>query len=115
MTDDIARFMLEKVLKLITIFIFLSSFPSVAKQPKWGLRRLIVEVSRSHTVGNKQSAGLPCTSDQPVAQTATYQEHNKHNRSTCISSAGLEPTIPPTAPLQNYALNRTTTKICPYI
>ena len=32
-TDDIARFMLEKVLKLITMYFFLYSFPSVAKQP----------------------------------------------------------------------------------
>ena len=62
-----------------------------------------------------QSVGLPWTSDQPIAQTAIYTTHNKHNRRTSIPSVRLEPTIPLTARLQNYALNCTTTKIGLYI
>ena len=67
-TDVIVRFMREKMLKLIAIHLF----TSVAQQPNSALRGLILEVSRSHTIGNSQSVELPWTSDQSVAQTVTY-------------------------------------------
>jgi len=78
-TDDIALFMLEKVLKLITMFFFLSfflsSFPSVAKQPNSGSRHLIVEVSRSHTIENKKKAY-----STQLVQVLGIIEREKHNR-----------------------------------
>jgi hypothetical protein len=44
-------------------------FP-MARQPLMGNSRLIVEASQSHS-DTPHSAGLLCTSDQPVAQTST--------------------------------------------
>jgi hypothetical protein len=42
----------------------------------------MLEVSRSHTM--TQSVALLWTSDQPVAETSTWQIHNTHNRQTSI-------------------------------
>jgi len=42
------------------------------QQPKSGLRRLIVVVSRSHTIRHKRSTGLLRTSDHLVVETVTY-------------------------------------------
>ena len=35
-----------------------------------------------------------CTSDQRVAEAATYKTHNRHNRRIAMPSAGLEPATP---------------------
>jgi hypothetical protein len=43
----------------------------MARQPLGGLGRLIIDVSRSHTLDTAQSVGLLWTSDQPVAETST--------------------------------------------
>jgi hypothetical protein len=43
-------------------------------------------------------------SDQLMAQAATYETHNKHNRWTSMHSMGFEPVIPATEWLQIYAL-----------
>jgi len=53
-------------------------FFTVVQQSKYSLGCLTVEVPRSHT-----HTALPCTSDQPVTQAATYttqqtQETNIH-------------------------------------
>jgi len=54
----------------------------VAQQPKSALGRLIVEVSRSHTIKHTHtdthSVESLYTSDQPLAETATYTSHSKH-------------------------------------
>jgi hypothetical protein len=111
-SEDTARFMLEVSLQLITTYFFRPSFPSFCSSTaQLGQWRLILAVYKSHT----ESAGVPWTSHQPVAQTATYNTHNKHNGRTSIPSAGLETTIPTTVRLRNYALNFTTTKIGLYI
>ena len=47
--------------------------------------------------------GLLWTSDQPVAEAATYTTHSKHTR-TSMPSAGFKPTIPAIKWLQTYAL-----------
>ena len=47
-------------------------FLSAARHPNRGLGRLIVEVSRSHTIRHKHQVGLLCTSDRLVSETATY-------------------------------------------
>ena len=47
------------------------------KIPKWGLGRAIFEVSSSRTFRNALFVGLPWTSDQLVAEAATFTTHNK--------------------------------------
>jgi hypothetical protein len=75
--------------------------------PNWGLGRPIVKVSRSHT----QAAGLLWTSDQPVAETATYTARNKHEKQMSMPSAEFEPGFPAIKRLQTYALDHTATGI----
>lgn len=78
-------------------------FP-VAQQAKLGLVHLIVQVSRSHNTRVTKPAGLLRTSDRFMAQVATYQTHNKHNRWPSMPSVGFEPSIPANEWLQIYAL-----------
>jgi hypothetical protein len=75
---------------------------SETQQPNTGLGRLTVEVSGSHTRthAHTHAAGLLWTSDQFVAEAATYTTHNKHNRRTSMPSAGFELAIPAIKPLQ---------------
>jgi hypothetical protein len=65
----------------------------MAQLPKSGLGRLIVEVSRSHTIRHThtraRAVGLLWTSDQHVAEAATYTTHNKHKKQTSKPLAGL--------------------------
>jgi len=85
---------------------------SVAQHPNTGLGRLIVEVSRSHTIRQtSQTVGLLWTSDQPVAEGATYTTHNKHKGRTSMLSAGLEPTISAIEQLQTYVRDQAATRI----
>jgi hypothetical protein len=92
-----------------TDHISVSSFEifSAALPLKLGPGRLIVEVSRSHTVAHTHSVRLLWTSDPLVTVAATYTTHNKHKRRTPMPSAGFEPAIPEIEPLQTYALVRT--------
>jgi hypothetical protein len=101
-----------------SVFLSLSlslSLRSVAQQPKSGLNRLIVEVSRSrtirHTHARARAVGLLCTNDQHVAEAATYPTHNRRNTQTFILSEGLEPAIPEIERLQTYAVDRTATGV----
>jgi len=55
------------------------------------------------------SVGILCTSDQSVAQAATYTKHNKHNRPINMPSGGSELATPEIKWLQNYNLDRTVT------
>jgi hypothetical protein len=55
--------------------------------------------------------GLLCTSDQHVAEAATYTTHSKHKTRTSMPSVGFEPAIPAIKRLQTYALERTATGI----
>jgi len=69
---------------------------SVAQQPKSGLGRLVVEVSRSqldthtHTHTRTHTVGLLCTIDQPVAEAATYTTNNKYKRRISMPSDGFK-------------------------
>jgi hypothetical protein len=73
-----------------------------------GVGRLIVEVSRSHIIRHTQPIRILWTSDQPVAEAATYTVHNKR---TSMPSGGFETAIPATQQLQTDALDRTATGI----
>jgi hypothetical protein len=63
---------------------------SVVQQPNSGLDRLIVKAFRSHTTRHTQAVGVLSTSDQLVAEAATYTTHYKRKRRTSIPSAGFE-------------------------
>jgi hypothetical protein len=66
----------------------------MVQQPHSDLRRLIVNVSRSHTSKHTQLVGLPWMGDQHFAEACTCQAHSKHKRQISLSSARSEPTIP---------------------
>jgi hypothetical protein len=68
--------------------------------------RLIVEVSTSQLDTHTPGRTL-WTSDQIVAEAATYPKHNKHKRRTAMPSTGFEPAMPAIKRLQTYALVRT--------
>jgi len=72
-----------------------------------GVRRLIVQVSRSHIMRHIQLVQILLTSDQLGAEAATYTTHNPHNARTSMSSERFEPAIPATQRLQTDALDRT--------
>jgi len=78
------------------------------------LSRLVVEVFRSHTIyiymhahaqTHAQSVGLLSTSDQVVAEAATYTTHINKRR-TFIPIAGFEPVTPAIERRQTHALDR---------
>jgi hypothetical protein len=56
--------------------------------------------------------GLLCTSDQLVAEAATYRKNNKHKKRTSMPSAGFEPAIQ-SERIQTYVVDRTATGFCP--
>jgi hypothetical protein len=65
-----------------------------AQQPIVGQGLLSIEASRWH-LNTAQSVGLLWTSDQPNAETSTWQQqHNTHKKHTSMLPAGFEPAIP---------------------
>jgi hypothetical protein len=86
----------------------------VTQQPNAGLGSIIVGVlDRRHP--HTHTIGLLCTSDHPVAWTATYTTHNVHKRRIFMPSAAFELAMQAVEVLQTYALDRTTTRIGPKI
>jgi len=79
------------------------------QHPNFCLGRLIVEISRSHTVRHAYPLRLLWTSDQSVAEAATCRAHNEHKRQTSMSSLGLKPALSAIERLQTYALDHTAT------
>ena len=87
----------------------------VAQQPKSGLGSYTVKVSRwhinrqtdrqthTHTHTHTQYGRNPQTSDQLVAETATYTKHNKRKSRISMPLAGFEPAIPAIERSQTYA------------
>jgi hypothetical protein len=82
----------------------------MAQQPLVGQGLLFVEASRSHFIDTPHSVGLLWTSDQPDAETSTW-EHNTYKRQTPIPPAGFEPAIPVNERPQTHALDGTATGI----
>ena len=72
-------------------------------QPNLCLDRLIVEVSRSHTVRHAHPLRLLWTSDQFVVEVAAYTIHSKYYRQTSMRSAGFELQVPAIERSQPYA------------
>jgi hypothetical protein len=92
----------EPIIMCSNFLHILQLFFSVAQQPKSGLDRLIVEVSRSYTIRHTRTIRLLWTSDQPVAETATY---TTHNRRTSMPLVGFETAILAIKQMQTYALD----------
>jgi hypothetical protein len=82
----------------------------MARQPLVGQGLLIVEASRSHS-DTSDSVGLLWTSDEPDADTSTWQQHNTHNRQACMPPAEFEIAVPASERPQTHALDRTATGI----
>jgi hypothetical protein len=82
----------------------------MAQQPLVGQGLFIIEASRSHS-DTTHSVGLLWTSDQPVAETSTWQHTTLTRHKTSISPAGFKPTIPESERPQTHALDRGATGI----
>ena len=67
--------------------------------------------THTHTHTHTHTVSLLWTSDQLVAEAATYTTHNQHNRRKSIGPVGFEPAIPAIERLRTYALDRMTTEI----
>jgi len=77
----------------------------MAQQPPVGQGLLIIEASRSHS-DTPNSVGILWTSDQPDAETSTWQ-HTTLTKETCmLPLAGFEPAIPESERQQTLALDR---------
>jgi len=92
--------------KISFFFVFL-----LAQRPSSGPGRLSFKTSRSHS-GTPQSVRLLWTSDQPDAQTTTWQ-HTTLTRDRHWCSGGFEPAIPASERPQAYALDRASTRTGP--
>jgi len=80
------------------------------QQPNWGIGRRSLKSSgsrkdRHHTF----AVGLLWTSDQLVAEKATYTTHNKHQRRTSIPLEGFESASPAMKRRKTYAFDRAAT------
>jgi hypothetical protein len=69
-------------------------FLLVALQPKSGVCRLIVEVSRSHVIGHMQPVGLLRTSDQLVAKAPLPPQHTTNTRDEHHALSGIRTSSP---------------------
>jgi len=68
-------------------------FPPLSQQHLVGQNLLSIEASLPHS-DTQHSVELLRTSDQLVAEAATYTIHNKHKRLTSMPSSGFELAIP---------------------
>ena len=90
-------------------------------QPKSGLGHLVLVSAfihkhthtHTHIHTYTHPRGLLWTSDQPVAEAATYPSDSKHNRRTSTLLAELEPSSPAVKGPQIYASDRMVTGIGP--
>jgi hypothetical protein len=85
-------------------------------QPTSNQGRLIVEVSRPHSIRHKHTHTHTHTAGRtPLSEGSAHHKdcttHNKQKRRTSIAAAGFEPAIPASKQSQAYALDRTTTGI----
>jgi hypothetical protein len=78
----------------------------MAQQPLVGQGLLIIKASRSHS-DTPHSVGLPWTSNQPIAETSTWQHTTLTTDRHPCPPAGFEPTIPASERPQTHALDST--------
>ena len=82
----------------------------MAQQPPEGQNALIIKASPLHS-DTPQSVGLLWTSDQPVAETSTWQHTTLTTERRPRPPVGFEPTIPVSERPQTHALDRAASKI----
>jgi len=93
-------------------------FVSVAEQPHLGLGRLIFEHSRPHTIRHTHSVGLLWTSDEPVAEAATYTNTQQTQGEKIHARSGIQTRIPEIKQLRPTILDRMATgigEVCDYL
>ena len=92
------------------------SFP-VAQQPDWGIGRLVVEVSRTHTITDTYTHSVGFFRTSNPAQRRDRYLHNiqQTKRRKPTPSAGFKPAIPAIEEPQTYALHRRVTGIGPVL
>jgi hypothetical protein len=81
----------------------------MAQQPLMDQGLLIIEASRKHS-DTPHSVGLHWTSDQPDAETSTWQ-HTTLTRETSMTPAGYEPAISASERPQTHVLEGAATAI----
>jgi hypothetical protein len=81
----------------------------MVQQPPVGQGLLIIEASRSHS-DTPHSVGLLWTSDQPDAETPTWQ-HTTLTRDRHMTPVGFEPSILANERPKTHALDRAATGI----
>jgi hypothetical protein len=90
-------------------------FVSVVEQPHSGLCRHIFELSRPHTIRHTYSVGLLWTSDEPVAEAATYTNTQQTQGTKIHTRSGIQTRIPAIKLLRPTTLDRMATgidKVC---
>jgi hypothetical protein len=88
---------------------YLHFFP-VAHQPYSGLGRLIIKVSRSHTV-TPHFGRTPLDEGSARRRDVYLTTRNTHKRQTSMPPAGFEPTIPASERPQTHSLDHSATGI----
>jgi hypothetical protein len=83
----------------------------MAQQPLVGQGLLIVETSRSHSVGHTTLGRTPLGEGSARRRDLYLTTHNTHKKQTSMSPAGFEPTIPASERPQTHALDRAATGI----
>jgi len=73
--------------------------------------RLFYVAPLIQVLDHRHPVGLLWTSDQLVAEAATYTAHNKRKGRISVPSEGFKPAIPAIKRFQTYALDRTATGI----
>ena len=84
--------------------------PSRFEVPKSQIRHINTH-THTYTHTHTHMVVILRTSDQPVAENATYTTHNKHKRRSSVPSGGSEPAIPVNKRPHTYALDRTASGI----
>jgi hypothetical protein len=82
-----------------------------AQQPLEGMGFLIIEATRPQSLNTPHSVGVLWTSDQPEAETSTWQNTTLTRDRPRCPLTGFELTVPVTESLQTHALDSTVTGI----
>ena len=93
----------RQIISTLLFYWLLQSTCRFQPPQSWGF-----EITHNDTT---QSVGLLRTSDQPVAETSSWQTHNTHNRQKSMPTAGFEPAISGGERLQTHALDSSATGI----
>ena len=103
-TKILQRIAVLHVLSRICLFFFICYGASAQQGPR---QPHSIRFCTTHHKTHRHPVGPICTSDQLVAEAATYRTQNKHKRRTSVLSAGFEPAIQ-SERIQTYVVDSTT-------